>query len=74
MGAENTQDNNDTSSRAKPMEMCQWILEAWLSISQDIIVKSFKVTGICNKTDGSENDFLLHQFDEESCQEGMTGK
>jgi hypothetical protein len=32
-------------------------------------VKSFKVTGISNKIDESEDDFQRHQSDEESCQE-----
>jgi hypothetical protein len=32
--------------RAMLMEMCQWILEAWQSILQDMIAKRCKVTGI----------------------------
>jgi hypothetical protein len=52
--------------------MCQWTLEAWRSISQDTIAKSFKVTGICNKMDRNEDDFPWHQSDEESCQEDAT--
>jgi hypothetical protein len=55
--------------RATLMEMCQWILEAWRSILQDMIMKSFKVTGIYNKMDGSEDNFLRHWSDEETCQE-----
>jgi hypothetical protein len=31
--------------------------------------KSFKVISISQKVDGSENDFLWHQSNEESCQE-----
>jgi hypothetical protein len=38
-----------------------------------MIVKSFKVTGISNKMDRSEDDFLWHQSDEESCQEDAAG-
>jgi hypothetical protein len=47
--------------RAMLTEMCWWILEAWQSILQDMIAKSFKVTGISNEMDGSEDDFLWHQ-------------
>jgi hypothetical protein len=54
--------------RAMLTEMCQWIPKAWQSISQDMIVKSFKVTSISNKLDGSEDDFLWHRSDKESCQ------
>jgi hypothetical protein len=66
----------DRSPRAKLMEMCQWILKACLStrISQDLIVKSFTITGTSNKMNGSEDDFLWHQSDVETCQEGMTNK
>jgi hypothetical protein len=51
--------------------MCWWILETWRSISQDMIAKSFKVTGISSKMDGSEDDFLWHQTNEESYQDDM---
>lgn len=56
--------------------MCQWILEARLStrISQDLIVKSFTITGISNKMNGSEDDFLWHRSDVDTCQERMTDK
>jgi hypothetical protein len=55
--------------RAALTEMCWWILEAWQSISQDMIAESFKVTGISNMMDGSEGDFLWHWSDKETCQE-----
>jgi hypothetical protein len=58
--------------RATLTKMCRWILKAWQSISQDMIVKSFKVTGISNKMDRSEDDFLWHQSNKESCQEDVT--
>jgi hypothetical protein len=53
-------------------EMCQRFLEAWRSISQDMTAKSFKVTGISNKMDGNEEDFLWHRSDKESYQEDAT--
>jgi hypothetical protein len=37
-----------------------------------MIAKIFKVTGISNKIDGTENDFLWHRSDEESYQEDVT--
>jgi hypothetical protein len=54
------------------MEMCRCFLTAWQSISQDMIAKSFKVTGISNKMDRSEDGFMWHQSDYESCQEDVT--
>jgi hypothetical protein len=52
-------------------EMCR-ILEAWRSILQDMMSKSLKVTGVSNKLDGSEDNFLWHRFNKESCQEDAT--
>jgi hypothetical protein len=46
--------------RAMLAEMYRWILEDWWPISQDMIMKSFSVTGISNKVDGSEDNFLWH--------------
>jgi hypothetical protein len=40
------------------MEMCQWILEAWQSILQDMIAKRCKVTGIWNKMERTEDNFM----------------
>jgi hypothetical protein len=72
--AQETQKTTPTGclKRATLTEMCQWILEAWQSISQDMIVKSFKVTGISNKMDGSEDNFLWRRSDKETCQEDAT--
>jgi hypothetical protein len=39
---------------------------------KNTIAKSFKVTGIFNKLDGSEDDFLWHQSNEESCKHNAT--
>ena len=39
----------------------EWICEAWYnknSINEEVIKKSFLVTGISNKEDGSEDDFF----------------
>jgi hypothetical protein len=41
------------------MEMFHWILEAWRSVWQDVIVKSLKLLGSLKKMDRSEHDFLL---------------
>jgi hypothetical protein len=37
-----------------------------------MIAKSFEDTGISNKMDGSEDDFMWHWSDKESCQEDTT--
>ena len=36
----------------------KWIMDAWKSISNETIVKSFKVCGITNATDGSEDNLI----------------
>jgi hypothetical protein len=36
----------------------EWVKEAWESISEEIIIKSFKKYGISNAMDGSEDDAL----------------
>jgi hypothetical protein len=48
------------------------VTEAWRSVSQDMTAKSFKVTGISHKMDGSDDDFLWHRSDVENCQEAAT--
>lgn len=44
--------------RASLATVLGWILSAWSSISTDIVCQSFKVTGISNSLDGTEDDFL----------------
>jgi hypothetical protein len=39
-------------------QLCEWIREAWASISPALIEKSFKKCGISNKLDGTEDDYL----------------
>lgn len=48
--------------RPPPMETyLQWVVDAWDSLSNDVIRDSFNVCGITNKGDGSEDD-LIHCF------------
>ncbi len=48
----------------------EWVLNAWESISKELIQNSFKVCGISNAVDGSEDD-LVHCFkDDGPCPEG----
>lgn len=47
--------------------VAQWIVSAWDSISSDLTSKSFKVTGISNNLDGTEDDLVF----EERASEGM---
>lgn len=43
--------------------LCSWVIEAWSMISPEIIVRSFKKTGISNALDGTEDD-VVHENDE----------
>ena len=40
------------------MTYLQWVVDAWASISSDLIRKSFKVCGITTNVDGSEDDLV----------------
>lgn len=44
--------------RASLVDVCGWILEAWSAVSFKIVENSFKVTGISNKLDGTEDDVI----------------
>jgi hypothetical protein len=45
--------------------VCEWILAAWCLVSPEIVEKNFKVAGISNEMDGSE-DFMINDIDNES--------
>lgn len=48
--------------RPPPMEVyLQWVVDAWASLSSEIIASSFKTCGITNAVDDSEND-RIHCF------------
>jgi hypothetical protein len=50
--------------RAPPMNVyLQWIVDAWEGINKEVISQSFKVCGITNAEDGSE-DSEIHCFKE----------
>lgn len=38
--------------------LCKWVLGAWNMIPGDVIVESFKETGISNRLDGTEDHLL----------------
>ena len=59
--------------RAPSMDIyLEWIVNAWSSLSNEIITKSFKVCGISNAIDGSEDD-QIHCFKPEGqCPNGRT--
>ncbi len=51
--------------------LCSWIVAAWDSLSSDMILKSFKVCGVSNAVDGSE-DGEIHCFKPSGpCAEGL---
>ncbi|CAG8746349.1 27787_t:CDS:2, partial [Racocetra persica] len=43
--------------------MYHWIMEAWSDISPETIIKSFKKCGISNALDGSENELIRRDKD-----------
>ena len=40
-------------------QVLRWVSEAWKSVSEDTIRKAFKIAGISNALDGSEDDLFL---------------
>ncbi|MEW8546413.1 MAG: hypothetical protein AB2693_23085, partial [Candidatus Thiodiazotropha sp.] len=45
--------------------LLQWVKEAWESLSINIIVRSFKRTGISNQMDGTEDEKLWYESDDD---------
>jgi hypothetical protein len=50
---------------AAPSEVTRWVSAAWKAIPQSIIIRSFKKCFISNALDGSEDDILLEDDDED---------
>ena len=49
-----------SNDKAAPLEvLVGWIVKAWDSISNDIIVNSFKVCGLTNNLDRSEDEQII---------------
>ncbi|KAH6934815.1 hypothetical protein HPB50_001009 [Hyalomma asiaticum] len=46
--------------------VCSWTLKAWCTVSTDIIVKSFNVTGISKAMDCTEDDWIHERMDDAS--------
>ncbi len=46
--------------------IAEWVKQAWEAIPTEIIIRSFKKTGISNKLDGSEDDLLSAEVGEGS--------
>ena len=51
--------------RTAPSEGARWMLAAWEAIPESIIVRSFKKCCISNALDGSEDDILWEDDDED---------
>jgi len=57
--------------KAAPLEtIVEWIMSAWAKLDSELIIKSFKVCGLTNKLDGSEDDEII-VFKENKCCNGM---
>lgn len=63
--------------RAPLATVAEWVLRAWSSVSLDIVAKSFKVTGISNNLDGTEDDLVwecAHEEGESSGEDATSGE
>lgn len=45
--------------------LLRWVKEAWENLDDEIIVRSFKKTGISNEMDGTEDDALWDDSDDD---------
>lgn len=54
----------------KPSEelICSWIAQAWQSIPEEMIVRSFLKCGISNNLDGTEDETTYEESDDESAE------
>ena len=54
--------------KSAPLEVIVgWIVKAWDSISSDIIVNSFRVSGLTNNLDRSEDEQIIIFKDKKCC-------
>ena len=58
--------------RAAPSEVARWTSAAWKAIPESIIVRSFKKCCISNGLDGSEDDILWEDDDEDKDSDWVT--
>lgn len=52
-------------------EVCTWVKNSWEKIKQETIVKSFKKCGISNAMDGTEDDFVFEESEDERGSENI---
>jgi len=50
---------------AAPSEVARWVSTAWKTITESIIIRSFKKCFISNVLDGTEDDILLEDDGED---------
>ena len=45
--------------------VCEWVVKSWAEMKTEYIEKSFKKCNISNTMDGTEDDLLWHEDDED---------
>uniref|UniRef100_A0A131XQ93 Putative pogo transposable element n=1 Tax=Hyalomma excavatum TaxID=257692 RepID=A0A131XQ93_9ACAR len=55
--------------RASPATICKWIVDAWASIPEDLVRRSFKKCGISNALDGTEDEYLWDDLSDKEMSE-----
>ena len=53
---------NNVHKTATKQQMLDWIVEAVEQMNQELIIKTFKVTGLSNNLDGSEEHMVLESI------------
>ena len=60
-----------SSSRLVVPYLCQWIIDAWNSLSKELIIKSFISCGVTNSADGSEDEMISVFKPGRGCEAGL---
>ena len=47
-------------------EVCQWVINSWNGVKDEIVVKSFKKCGISNNLDETEDDAIYEDEEDNS--------
>ena len=66
IGGQKTYTKGGTMRAPTLPEVCQWVINSWSNLKVETIVKAFKKCGISNALDGTEDEHLWDDMDEEA--------
>ena len=72
IGGEKTYTKGGSMRSPTMPEVCQWVINSWNQLKVEAIVKAFKKCGISNALDGTEDEELWDDTDEEAADDVHT--